>query len=713
MTSLLLALSLSFPVLAGPVTIALACRDEAPCAVRGNATFRSVADPSVTRSLPIAGNRVTFAADAGTEWEVSVAAAGFWAPSVRWTAERPQTVRLWRTGRVHAVIQAKEKLTAVRLAVTSPPDPRRAPEIPQGTSFDCSSASASEWSCDVPATTLDVAIRAEGYAPHYLWDAKVPAGGTLRLGEVTLQKGGSLLAWLDPETLGRLDQPVKAILRRESLPAPSATAMRVSEPLAEATFSKKGVAHLSPLPAGRYVLEARAEGHVPAQLNVEVYEGKESAVRRPIELHPAVTVRLRIEPALAPDGVPWQLELWRRVPYGSGSEKAGGGAASQEGLFEAKNQAEGPLRVVLYDGKRNVLDSRELTIAAGGGDSTLTLHPIALEGTVKIGGNALPRASLLFGGSGGAQKIRVKADEEGRFTVTLPRAGEWPVDVTASAESVATTARVTVADGDQSVAIDLPAGELSGWVRDSSGQRLAGARVELFAGGGVLSRVTDAEGVFRFRGVPAGALSVRATDPRNEEYSPESRVTMADGGGRIENVELKIESLRSIHGFVRSGGVAVPGARVNAYALLGGTAQQERVTTDLQGRFALDIPLASATVTLVVGVAGRTLHPFTVVPVEQGVEVDVAPRGGELRLRWPAGTRPIRIVFNDGVFLPLPDLMEWARAQGRAPEGGGVVVPNVAPGRYQMCTGPACTAGTLAIGGNVELDLTPLLTTAR
>jgi hypothetical protein len=712
MTGLLLALSLSLPVLAAPVTVAFECRDETPCAVRGSATFRSVADPSLTRSLPIAGNRVTFAADAGTEWEVSVAAAGFWAPSERVTVPA-QTVRLWRTGRVRAAVNAEEKLSAVRLAVTSPPNPRRAPEIPQGTSFDCSAASESEWTCEVPAATLDVAIRAEGYAPHYLWDAKVPAGGTLRLGAVTLQKGGSLLAWLDPETIGRLDQPVKAILRRESLPAPSATAIRVSEPVAEAAFSKKGVAQLSPLPAGRYVLEARAEGHVPAQLSVEVYEGKESAVRRPIELHPAVTVRLRIEPALAPDGVPWQLELWRPVPYGSGSEKGGGGAASQDGLFEAQNQAEGLLRVVVYDGKRNVFDSRELTIAPGGGDSTLTLHPIALEGTVKIGGDALPRASLLFGGSGSAQKIRAKADDEGHFTVTLPRTGEWPVDVTASAESVATTAKVTVAGDDESIAIDLPASELSGWVRDSAGQRLAGARVELFAGGGVQSRITDAEGVFRFRGVPSGAIRVRATDPRNEEYSPESKVTLNDGDGRIENVELKIESLRSIHGFVRSGGVAVPGARVNAYALLGGTAQQERVTTDLQGRFAVDIPLSSATVTLVVGVAGRTLHPFTVVPVEQGVVVDVAPRGGELRLRWPAGTRPIRIVFNDGVFLPLSDLLEWAHTQGRSPEGGGVVVPNVAPGRYQMCTGATCTAGTLAMGGNLELDLTPLLTTAR
>jgi len=532
------------------------------------------------------------------------------------------------------------------------------------------------------------------------------------MGVVTLQRGGSLVAWLDPGTIRRVDKPVNAIVRRESLPAASMTAVRVSEPVAHGTFSAKGVAHLSPLPPGRYVLETRAEGYVPTLTPVEIFEGKESSLRRLIELHPAFTVRFRVEPPLAPGGVPWQLELWRMVSYGSGSEGAGSGPASRDGLFEAANQAEGPLRVLVRDGKRNVLASRELTIAPGGGDFTLTLNPISLTGAVKLGGALLPRASLLFGGSGGAEKVRATADDEGRFAVTLPRAGEWPVDVTAASEAVAASVRIKIRTGDDSLVIDLPNHEISGWVRDSAGQRLANASVELFAGGaGVQTRATDSSGVFRFRGVPAGVAILRATDPRTQEYSAESRITLNEGG-KVENLELNIESLRSIHGFVRSGGVAVPGARLSAYAVLGSAAQQQRVTTDLQGRFSLDIPAASADVTLIVGVAGRTLHPFTVVPVAEGVVVDVAPAGGELRLRWLPGTKPIRITFNNGVPVPMTDLADWARTNGRPPESGGITVPNVAPGRYQMCTGPICTSGMLAVGSNLELDLTPLLAAA-
>jgi hypothetical protein len=711
---ILLSLSLSFPVLAGPVTVAFECRDEAPCVVRGHALFRSASDPTRSQSLPIANNSVLFAADAGTEWEVSFTAPGFWAPAERLTAPaaetaRRQTIRLWRTGRVVAGIKAAENPSALRLAVTSPPSPRAAPEIPPGTSFECTrSAGPAEWSCEVPATTLDIAIRSEGHAPHYVWDAKVPAAGTLRLGEVTLHKGGSLLAWLDPEALRRIHQPIKAVLRREAMPAPSPTAVRVSEPIAEATFSKKGAVTLAPLPPGRYVLETRTEGYVTAESNVEVFSGKESAVRRLIELHPAVDVRLQMVPALAPDGSPWQLDLWRRSSHGTGSESAGRGAASQEGLFEAKNQSEGPLRVAVYDRKHDLLATRELTILPGVGDYTLSISPISISGTVTIGQDALPAAGLLFGGSGGKEKIRGKTDGQGHFAVTLPRSGEWLVEITASSEDIATSVRIMIAEDDETIDIELPSSEISGWVRDSSGQRLGGARVELSAGGSTRTRQTDAEGVFRFRGVPAGPVSLRASDPRNREYSAESKVTLPEDG-KIENVELEIQSLRGMHGFVRSAGAPVPGAQVHAYARLGNTAKQERVTTDLQGRFGLDVPLASASVTLVVAIAGRTLHPFHVVPVEQGVMVDVAPRGGELRLRWPAGTTPIRITFNEGVALPLGDLLDWARAQGSVPMSGGAIVPNVAPGQYQMCTGAVCTAGTLAIGGTLELDLTPLL----
>ena len=712
---LLLACGITLPLLAGPVTIVLACRDEAPCAIGGKANLRSVADRSVTRTTPIANNRATFAEPAGTDWELSIDAPGFWAPAERVTftssePERHQSLRMWRTGRVRATISAKEAPAAVRLAVTSPPHPGRAPEIPQGTSFDCTSAKPAEWTCEVAAATLDLAVRSDGYAPHYIWDARVSPGETLNLGEVALKRGGALLAWLDPDAR-KHDETVHAILRREMLPAESATAVRVSEPVARGTFSAKGVVHLAPIPAGRYVLETRADGYVPTLSNVEIFEGKESSLRRLIELRPAFTVRLRIDPPLAPGGAPWQVETWRPISHGTGSESAGSGPASQEGLFEAVNQAEGPLRVLVRDSRRNLLASRELTIVSGGGDYTVKLDLATLTGSVTLGGTKLPGASLLFGGSGGAAKIRAKADEEGRFEVTLPRVGAWLVDVTEPRAAVATSVKVSIPDGAESVRIELPDHEISGWVRDSEGQRLPNATVELFVGSvGVQTRPTDSSGVFRFRGVPPGVAILRATDPRTKEYSAESRVTLSEGGN-VENVELNIESLRGIHGFVRSGGVPVPGARLNAYAFLGNTAQQQRVTTDLQGRFSLDIPLASPNVTLIVGIAGRTLHPFTVVPTAEGVVVDVAPAGGELRLRWPAGTKPIKITFNEGVLLPLPDLLDWARTFGRSPQGE-LGVPNVAPGRYQLCTGSICTSGTLAVGSSLVLDLTPLLPAA-
>jgi Carboxypeptidase regulatory-like domain len=85
------------------------------------------------------------------------------------------------------------------------------------------------------------------------------------------------------------------------------------------------------------------------------------------------------------------------------------------------------------------------------------------------------------------------------------------VEVTAPGAEVATSVEVDIAEGAESVSIELPDHEISGWVRDSAGQRLANGTVELFVvKGSVQTRSTDAAGAFRVRGIPAGVAILRA-----------------------------------------------------------------------------------------------------------------------------------------------------------------------------------------------------------
>lgn len=706
---LLLSLTVALPVWAGSIVFSLNCPGAAECSVPGSITLKSAKDPSVIRTVPIKSGSVRVDEAEGTEWDVVLTSPGFWSLPQRITmpgenVERRETMKVWRTGTVRLTLKPAEPTpAAVRIQVAAPPDPRTTPDIPRGTSFDCVSATEGRWNCDVPAKPLDLAIRAEGFAPHYVWDAKIPVGGVLNA-EVALRKGGALIAWLDSATVKQLEKPVRATVRYRSAPATSATGMRLATPVAEATFSSKGVVNITPLAAGRYILEASSEGYVPARFPIEIVDGRESTLRNTIELFPAITARFRVVPAVAPGDAPWNIELWRRTDHGTGWDRAGGGVASKEGILDAKDQAEGPIRVVVKDGRQNTLANREIVITSGQVEQVVTLEMVAVTGTVKLGDEPLVGAGLWFGGTSGAEKIHAESKEEGKFSVTLPRPGSWRVDIESPSTAISTTATITVEKDSDDVEILLPGTEVRGSVKDANGQPLPAAQVVILAGSTALRRLSDGEGNFRFRGVPSGPVSLHATDRRTNEDSRSVDIVVPEKG-ETPNIELVIEAARTMTGVVRSAGNTVIGAQVIAYAFVGGSAQQKRATTDLQGRFKLDIAGSAGEVILIVGAPGRSLHAFGIPVSSDPITLDIAPRGGELNLRWLESMAPLRMFFNDKM-IPVPDLWEWSRAHGRSVIDSTIAVPDLAPGKYRFCSRDKCVEGLLAMGGRVDLDLT-------
>jgi hypothetical protein len=461
---------------AGTARVELKCRDGSKCQIDGALVLQSVADSSVSRTIVLHANSAVISEPSGSEWDVELDSKGYWALPQRLAipenaVERRHRVDVWRTGIVRVTVKgADSPVPGVRLVVASPPDPRTPPDMPRGTSFECTSVNAERWDCSVAATLLDLAVRAEGYAPHYRWDTSVSPGEVLDLGTVVLKRGASLVAWLNSDVTKRLDRPVRAYLRHHAAAGASATAARLAAPVAEGTFSKKGVVQLSPLAPGKYLFETRADGFVPVRIPVEVFEGRESTIRRSIDLSPSLSIRVRLDPPLAPGESPWRVELWRRVDFGSGSESAGSGVASREGIFEADDQFEGPVRVVVKDQRQNVLANRELLVVAGIPEHLVSVEVVPIFGKVTIDDEALPAATLVFGGISGAVKVTTATNEEGEYRVSLPRRGKWLVDVVASSAAVAATTDVTVEE--DKVDIELPATEISGWVTDPNGARL-------------------------------------------------------------------------------------------------------------------------------------------------------------------------------------------------------------------------------------------------
>jgi len=693
------------------INITVRCHGSSKCDARGVVVLQSAVNKSVVRRVNFNLSSV-ITEQKGSEWDVSLEAKGFWALPQRVVFPKDDTrtqyaMDVWQTATLQGLVKLPDPQPstpiAVKVVVSSRPDPRAPPELPRGTSFDCSTEKTGQWKCALPATLLDIAIRVDGYAPYHKWDVKLPVAGVIDLGTIKLLRGASLLAWLDSNFAKRVQVPVHALIRHESSPAVSAAAIRLGVPVAEGIFTKKGVVQLTPLAPGRYILETQAKGYAPVLIPVQLYEGKESTPRRSIELEPALSVRFHIEPPVCPGGILWHVELWRAVQSGSGSLNVGNGVASPQGVFNATDQVEGTVRVFLKDSKQNVLANRDVVITSAATDYTVNLDVSSVSGKVIIGDSSLPSARLLFGGSGGAEKIRAATDLDGRFTVDLPRRGKWIVDVDAPQEAVATTTEISIEK--DHVDIKLPSTEVSGWVRDANGKRLPAVPVTLLSSGRPIIRTSEGDGVFRFRGIHGGPVHLQARDPRTHDYSKQIEVSVPEDGN-VENVELAMESVRTMKGTVRSNGEAVVGALIHGYAILGGSARQEQATTDLDGGFGLDVPDSVNDIIVVVSSPGRTLESFDVPTNQDPVALELASRGGALKLIWTSGVKPLKITFNDQLF-PTNDLFLWARAQGaRFDNGLPSEIPNVAPGKYRLCAATHCQEGYLSIGGQLTLDTT-------
>jgi hypothetical protein len=182
------------------------------------------------------------------------------------------------------------------------------------------------------------------------------------------------------------------------------------------------------------------------------------------------------------------------------------------------------------------------------------------------------------------------------------------------------------------------------------------------------------------------------------------------------------DSGRLIQGkVVSSKGGGVAGARVYAWtAFQGQTAVKvsESVTRP-GGRFEISLPDSSPLISLAVFAPGHALRLMKVVAAPgQTLEIPVDRQGGDLIIEM-AEDGPSPLLVQDGTFLVMSMLKEWARLHGvRTSDPNRLLVPNVSAGSYSVCVGAAavsrlreggeppaanCASGVLAPHGELVL----------
>ncbi|GAB2687393.1 hypothetical protein GCM10027089_05490 [Nocardia thraciensis] len=208
-------------------------------------------------------------------------------------------------------------------------------------------------------------------------------------------------------------------------------------------------------------------------------------------------------------------------------------------------------------------------------------------------GHPVPDAALTLIDPRGHQVSRATGDSGGAYTIEAPAPGAYVLIVSANRHQPAAV-NVTAVDGAQRIDLTLRgSGELSGVVRTSVREPVAGATVTVtdLRGEVVGAAVSAADGEYACHGVVAGTYTLVAVAAGVRPTA--TTLTVPDSGRLRFDVELAPMAMLS--GTVRADGGSVYDAEVTVLDRSGAAVGTAR--TDMDGRYAVaDLPEGEYTV---------------------------------------------------------------------------------------------------------------------
>jgi hypothetical protein len=655
----------------------------------------------------------------GSTWQLTCTASGYWAPThtVVLTGDTAEiSCTLWLTGRVSGRLdwpRGAGRPSVVRVSLLQAPE-AGADQL-EGT-FECPVGEDGAFRCTVPAGTRDLRLRAAGFVSHYVWSARVPIAGDVRLGCLALRAGASLVGWIRwTESPGEgVTATIEASAESAGVgPEPEAAA-RIARMRQQVKATERGFFQFESLRPGSYRIVAHAsDGARSHPVAVSVSDGHETELLDPLELLLPGKVEVAITPPADLKGDCWRLELWDVDPVRSTFEIVARQIADEHGWVAIPGLLAGEYELKVEDAGGQPWHSERLRLEPGGPPVPISLSFVRVRGTVSIGENPLA-ADVLFGGTFGAVKVRCPSDAKGSFACTLPHAGRWRVDVVA--EELGVRRRFDDVDatppkGKEEAELDLrlPDTWVEGRVVDEDGQPVSGlvtCRGALGAGQEMQVKV-GADGRFALVGLDAGALMLQAETPT--ALSDWQLVVAAEG--RHGDATLVVRERRDVRGRVVWAGAGIPGAEVTAFNPAASFPLAEYFdTTDQAGRFTLRVGPHDAVV-LVAEPPGFARCTVQVLPDESGEHVIEARQdGGTLVILAETSYRDV-VVLHGGLALPIGFLEAWGMRNGGKRTGTTrLEIPALEPGEYVACRGAVVATGSSGLarpGTCVRGDLTP------
>lgn len=662
------------------------------------------------------GTPVTFLVTPGS-WSVSCAARGFWGETrgvvVTPGGASPVLCRLWPLAAVEGVLRVPEGKTATRLSWRTVIVPGQGVSE-EDFSGECRVHEGGRFACELPAGVRHLALKAPGFAAHYLWGAELVPGKPLAVGELKLRPGGSVVGWVVGPA------PLLAEGKAEVVATPRVMEP-VSTPLAQAqqqvaNVDRRGFFQFSGLAPGSWSFSARAsQGARSLPVVAVVAEGLETELKNPLELQLPSVLQVSVTPPQAPGGGLWRVEVWDQDAVRATFQMVARSVADGGGVCRIDGLLPGSYWVQVRDDQGKTHFKDRVEVRGEWATLEVRLSYPRVVGRVSLGDKPV-RAKVVFGGEFAAARVEAHSDAEGHYACVLPQGGRFLVEVTVEGSQLRrrfTDVEVPEKKGGEEVRLDftLPDTAVSGSLVSEDGKPLFGVvNARGTRGEGQYANLRTAEdGRFLLRGLDPGTVWLQGQAPGYAgDWVP---VQLAEGESR--EVELRLARRREVRGRLSFGGVGVPGGRISAFLEPKPTPDatfEAFSESDGAGQFTLSLR-SGRRYRLVVEAPGfmREVLSWEVGDADEPVDVPLRQGGGTLILALPWPQVQGFFVVYEGFPETAWAYEDWAARHGSAPARGALEVPQLPAGSYRVCRmaagGPACVEGYLAEGGTLRLEL--------
>ncbi|HYH08673.1 MAG TPA: carboxypeptidase-like regulatory domain-containing protein [Thermoanaerobaculia bacterium] len=645
------------------------------------ARLRRIDQAQAEREIRIAAGEPTDLGISEGVWELTVSSEDLWAPLLIVTPTLSTRLPLWRSTVIKGTLRNDLPPGAELRSRFEAADKAAGWDALRGTT--ACHTEGKTWSCSVPQAALDLQFSLAGFATEFRWNIRA-GNAVTNVGTLDFTPGASLSGTV--EVTGK---PAPAVDRLEVIlssanPAPTDKVRRLTvAPSPRGFFQFKGV------PAGRYVVRAAGAGLATAPRAVDVLGGLNAVLRDPLVAAKPRHLSVDIAPILDVGGERWVVELLARSPTSPALDLVTQSPAAADGRWSATGVTPGDYALYVRRTNGSVWKRKEFAMPAEDLSLPIVIEGQRVEGTVRLGDRPIP-ATLQFEGT-----EKFVADERGHFEGSVPKLpdGDVTILVTYDAPEISRFVKgkgETTPDGGTFFDVTLPNTTIMGRTINPDGTVVPFATLNIRSEGAarVEQPSSGEDGRFQIAGLEPGLHKIQA-----EAFKKSSAVMDVEATDSASPVQIDIILRDEVEerGQVMMGPLRIPAAAVYAHPRNVATSFVPQAKSDANGRFVLYLPPGTETYDLLVippgfaAVAGRVVRNST-----QPLHVETVQTGGSLIVTAPSAASTT--VRRDGGEFRL---LSMARAIGGTVERKGerdhVTVPNLEPGRYEVCSGGRCS----------------------